>query len=107
MQNLQEAGKCVARDLANLGLVHQGLVEELRRILLLGIFAVRDLLALLILLLLRRRAGDIEAHLDKLVFCAGGLLTPPTRASQPIRLRISIGEGEVHGHLVLAGQVCV
>jgi hypothetical protein len=37
MKNVQECGKRVTRDLTNLGLVHEGLVEQVRSVLLLAI----------------------------------------------------------------------
>lgn len=52
MQDIQEGSECVARNLANLCLIHERLVEELRGILLLAILSVCDVLAILLLFLL-------------------------------------------------------
>lgn len=70
MQDVEEGGKCVARDLANLRLVHERFVEELSGIVLLSILSICGVLAVLLLFPLRGCSRDVEAHLNELILRA-------------------------------------
>lgn len=106
MQNVQESGKCIAGDFSNLSLLDQRLIEQLCSIMFfLGALAVRDILAILLLLLLRSCAGNVEAHLYKLIDGAARLLAPPACASKStISASISCvgGQREVDRNFILA-----
>jgi hypothetical protein len=52
MQDVEEGSERVTGDFANLGLLHEGLVEEVGRISLFAILCARSILAVLVLLLL-------------------------------------------------------
>lgn len=111
MQDVQEGGESVASNLANLGLVHERLVEQIRGILLLAvtILCSRHILAIFLGLLLGGHAWNVEAHLDQLVSCACRLLASEFGSSQvPVCAGVAIsGEREVYGDLVLSSQVGV
>ncbi len=111
MQNVGKRSIAVAGNLANLSLLHQRVVEEICRILLLfGVLLARHVLAILLLLPLRRSAGNVEAHLDELIARASGLLPPRSGASEMAvgaRVLSVRRQRELYGHLVLSGQVRV
>lgn len=111
MQDVQESGEGVSGNLANLGLVHECLVEQIRSILFLAvtIFSTRRILAVLLGLLLGGYAWNIEAHLDQLVSCACRLLASELGPSKvPVRAGVTVsGKREVYSDLVLASQVGV
>jgi hypothetical protein len=109
MQNVEEGGDGIASRLANLGLFDEGIVEEGRGVgLVLGAGVTPSVFT--VSLLLGRRAGNIEAHLDELVLAGAGLLAFAPRAA-----KVAIGAGVVvalrQGHfdsnLIAAGQVGV
>lgn len=129
MQHLQKRSVRIARHLPNLRPIHQRLIKQIRRILLLAFLTVTLSLSLfiplpipipilrlhllLLLLLRRRRAGNVESHLGQLVAGASRLaaLRSPTATATtlPVRLRGGTGsrQRELDRHLVLARQVGV
>lgn len=111
VKNVQKGRKCIARHVSNLGLVHQSLVEEVCRILLLHLFLIFLLVALaLALLLLHGRTRDVEAHLDQLVGTRSGLPTTVLGTSSGLSIgtvRLVCRERKFHRHFVLACKVGV
>lgn len=67
MQDVFERNEGVARNLANLCLLDERVVEQAGGIVLLFLVALRNVLAVLLLLLLRHGARDVEPHFHKLV----------------------------------------
>lgn len=109
MQNIQEGSKGIACDIPNLGLVHEGLVEEIRSVLFLDLFLV-VLLPALGLLLLHSRPGDVESHFDQLVGARSCLASAILGASGWLATcTIAFGgrERKLHGHLILSCEVGV
>ena len=76
MEDVEECRNSIASHLANLGLVHEGIVKQRCGILLLFAAARVTASILSIGLLLGRHAGDVEAHLDELI--------PPTASLLPL-----------------------
>lgn len=112
MQDVQEGSKSIARHISNLRLVHEGLVEEVRGILLLCLCLLVLTLAfgVLGLLLLHGRAGDVESHFDQLVGARGRLPSTVLSASSRLPTRgigFSGREGKFHRHFILSRQVGV
>lgn len=107
MKDLQEGGNGITSSLADLSLVHEGLVEQGGGILLLlfGIAAGFFSLGLL------ARGGTryVESHLDQLVLPRTRLLPPPSRTAQvAVRSRVILVRGrEFDGDLVASGEVGV
>lgn len=103
MEDLQEGGNGITGSLANLRLVHEGLVEQSGGILLLlfritaGLFPFG--------LLARSGARYVESHLDQLVLPGTRLLPPSSRTAQvAVRSRVIFVRGrEFDGDLVTAG----
>jgi hypothetical protein len=113
VENIQERGERVASDLANLSLVHESFVEQIRGVLLLpsavSVFRARDVFAVLCLFLLGGNAGDVEAHLNELVPRASRFLASELGASEvSVCAGVAIGwQREVYGDLILSRKVCV
>ena len=118
MQHIQESGKRIASHIANLRLLHEHLVEEVRGILLLAALLfllpllplglVLAVLLLNALLRLHHRTGDVKSHLDQLVRPGGRLPAPVFRAARRLTLGFVLGgEGELDGDLVLTRQIRV
>lgn len=111
MKNIQKGRKCITRHIPNLGLVHQSLVEEVCRILLLHLFLIFLLVALaLALLLLHGRTRDVEAHLDQLVGTRSCLPTTVLGASSGLSVgavRLVCRKRKFNRHFVLACKVGV
>lgn len=109
MQDVQERSKCVSCDLSDLRLVHQCLVENVGRVLLL-VFAVRHLFTVLLLLFSGRCARNVEAHLNQLIHRSARFSSSRSCAAQ-MAVRSSIfpisRKRKFHRDLVLASQVGV
>lgn len=111
MKNIQEGSKRVAGHVADLGLVHECLVEEVGGVLLLHLFLVFLLtvgaLGALCLFLLHCCARNVEPHFNELIGSRSGLAAPILCATSrlAIAVRISAREGKLHRHLVLSSQV--
>lgn len=103
VEDLQESGNGITGSLANLGLVHEGLVEQGGGVLLLLFRVAAGFFPLG--LLARSRARYVESHLDQLVLPGTRLLAPSSRAAQvAVRSRvIFVGGRELDGDLVAAG----
>lgn len=109
MKNIQEGRKRIARHVSNLSLVHEGLIEEVRRILLLHLFLVLLLVAFG-LLLLHSRSGDVEAHLNQLIGARSSLSATVLRTSSRLyvgAVRLVCGKRKFNCHFILAREVGV
>jgi hypothetical protein len=108
VENVQECSKGIAGHFTDLGLVHQGLVEEVGSILLLRIFLI-FLLAFgtLRLLLLHGSSWNVEAHFHKFISSRSSLATPVLCAASRLGIAVPIGgrERELHRDLVLSSQI--
>lgn len=110
MQNVEKRSVCIARNLPDFGFVHQGVVEGVGSVLLLAVFPIRHLLAVLFLLSLRHRAGNVKSHLHQLVPSATRLLPLRSCASQvAIRACVVVMRGhcQLNSHFVLPCQIGV
>lgn len=106
VEAVEKLGNRVAGRLPNLGLLHEGIVEQRHRVLLFFIGAAASLVAVNVLLC--GGARDVEAHLNKLVRAGPGLFARTARAAQmAIGAGVVVvgGERKLHGDLVAAGQV--
>ena len=106
MQHIQECRKCVTRNLANLGLLHQGIIKQGSSVVLFLIIlslSVR-LVAILQRALLRRRSRDIKSHLNELVLARERLLALTTRTNI---IAITSRQRELDRDLILSRQVGV
>lgn len=109
MQNIQEGRKSISRHVSNLSLVHESLVEEVGRILLLDLFLVLLLVALT-LLLLHSRTRNVEAHLHQLIGTRSSLAAAVLGASSGLSvgtIRLVCGKRKLNRHLILACEVGV
>lgn len=109
MQNIQEGRKCITRHVSNLSLVHQSLIEEVGRILLLHLFLVLLLVALA-LLLLHGRTGNVEAHLHQLIGTSSSLAAAVLSAPGGLSVGaicLVCGKRKLNCHLILACEVGV
>lgn len=110
MQHVQEGCECVAGYIANLGLVHESFIEQIRRVLLFRIFFA-ILLAIgigIILVLLRCGAWNVESHLDQLIGTYCSLPTAGLCASSRLPLGSSgfcPRQCKFNCHLILSRQV--
>lgn len=112
VKNIQECSKGITGHISNLGLVHEGLVEEVCGILLLDLFLVLFLIpfSALRLLLLHGCTRDVEAHLDQLIGPGGSLAASVLRASCRLSIDticLSCRERKLYRHLILASKVGV
>lgn len=109
MQNIQEGGYRVTGSLSNLSLLDQRLVEQVRGILLL-LAALATGVVAIGLLAARRRSGNVEAHLDKLVLAGTGLLpftTGASKVSVGARVLVIGRHGKLDGDFIATGEVGV
>jgi hypothetical protein len=110
MENIEKRGERISGHVSDLRFVHEGLVEEIGRILLFKLL-LRTLFLFLVLFLLDDRSGNIKSHLYQLIWTGTSLATLILRA--PIRptggaIRLRVGwESKLDGHLILSGQVGV
>lgn len=95
MQNIQEGGDGVTGGLANVSLLHEGLVEDGDGGLGFLIGVTTGLLSFC--LLARRGAGDVESHLDEFILSSPGLLA----LCLAIRLSVLV-DRELNGDLIAA-----
>lgn len=113
VKDIQECSKGIAGHIANLSLVHEGLIEEICSILLLSSFFLVLFLVTLgafRLFLLHGCARDVEAHLNQFIGTRSGLAASILRASCRLSIgtiRLSRGERKLHRHLILSSQVGV
>lgn len=112
VKDIQKGSKGITRDISNLSLVHQSLVEEVCGVLLLNLFLTLFLVTLgaFRLFFLHGQARDVETHLNQLIRTRRGLATPVLRASRRLPVGavcLSCGERKLHRHFVLSGQVGV
>lgn len=101
MQHIQESGERIARNISNLRLLHQCLVEEVCSILLFPLFFF---LVFFALFLFDSSSRDIESHLDKLIWARTSL--PATAGACAVRLGIC-GESKLDSDFILSGKVGV
>ncbi len=109
MQHVLECGKGVSRDIPNLGLVHEHVVEHVGRILLFLIFPVHAAIGIIAHILLGG-AGDVEAHLNELVHPTPSFLSLRSGSAEMLldgRLLVFVRQRELDRHFILAGQVGV
>lgn len=115
MQYIQERCEGVTGNFSNLRFVDQGVVEQVRGVLLFCFFFVLLFLRAIILipglLLFHHGSWDIEAHLNKLIPAGGSFATTILRSPalvtvDTIRFRLSY-EIELDRNLVLSRQICI
>ena len=103
MEDVLKGRKGVSRHISNLGLVHEGVVEDRGGVLLLAlVLAIASILAPRRLL---GGAGDIEAHLEQLISGGPGLLAggAPVAGLSVGTGVLSVGRmGKLDGHFVLS-----
>lgn len=111
VKNVQECSKGIAGHFTDLGLVHQGLVEEVGSILLLHLFLIFLLafgaLGTFRLLLLHGSSWNVEAHFHEFISSRSSLATPVLCAASRLAITVPIGgrERELHRDLVLSSQI--
>ena len=88
MQHIQECSKSIPRNISNLRLVYQCIIEQCRSVLLLSIRRLTLLLPILGLLLLRHSPRDIKPHLNQLILRSSGLA--PSTSCTP---KVPVGAG--------------
>lgn len=89
MQNIKKRSKRITSNLSNLRLIHQRIIKQIRRILLLLRLGITRRILPLQCLLLRRRPGDVKSHLNQLILARASFLALPPRTTQrSIRPRI-------------------
>lgn len=80
MENVQERSDSIACGLANLGLLHQGIVEQGDGVLLL--FAAGVATSLVALHFLLDGSGNVKPHLNELILACTRLLALSARTAQ-------------------------
>ena len=86
MQYIQERSKSITRNVSNLRLVYQCLIEQGRSILLLSIRRLTLLLRTLSLFLLRHHPRNVEPHLHQLILRSSRLAPSTSRTPKvPVR----------------------
>ncbi len=105
MQHIQKCSKSIARNVSNLRLVYQCIIEQGRSILLLNVRRLTLLLAILSLLLLRHSPRNIKPHLNQLIL-RGSRLAPSTSCPPKVPIRASLcaasWQREFNRHFILS-----
>lgn len=107
MQNVLESSKGSTRDLPNICLVHQSLVEEIGCILFLLLLFLCATSFISVDVFLRHCTRDIEPHFNKLISACGCLATSILCATSFTAVRAILprvrSEVEFNGNLVFPG----
>ena len=105
MQHIQKCSKSIPRNVSDLCLVYQCIIEQGRSVLLLNIRRLTLLLPILSLLLLRDSSRNIKPHLNQLIF-RGSRLAPSTSCSPKVPIRAGLcaasWQREFNRHFILS-----
>lgn len=121
MEDVQESGKRIACHITNLSLVHEGLIEEIGRVLFLDFLFLSLILLILhlfflflilavcllgALVLLHCHSRDVKSHLDQLVRAGSGFPAAVLCATRLVADSICLTiKGKLHGNFILSGKV--